>query len=191
MTEQELISGVMERNREALTSLVETYQKKVIKTAYYFLGNMEDAEDLAQDVFVKITESMPRFRKASSLSTWIYRITVNEALNAVRKNRRKKMFLRMGSAIGIAEPKAQARIMNIPEEQDAPDAPSKLHMLREAVAALPEKQRTVFILNKYEDLPYKEIADITGYSLSAVESLLHRARVNLRKELVKPGIKNN
>lgn len=187
MTEQELISRVINRDREALNYLVKTYQRKVIKTAYYFLGNMEDAEDLAQDIFVKIVESLPRFRHSSSLSTWIYRITVNDSLNAVKRNRQRRIFLRLGNVIGIADKKEQEKILNIPAEHDTFDAGYHRQILWQAVTSLPEKQRKVFILSKYEDLPHKEIAEITGHSLSAVGSLLHRARLNLQKKLMKPG----
>jgi RNA polymerase sigma-70 factor (ECF subfamily) len=189
MTEQEMISGVINRDREALTTLVTTYQKKVIKTAYYFLGNMEDAEDLAQDVFLKIVESLPRFRHGSSLSTWIYRITVNYSLNAVKKNKQKRIFLRFENVFGIGEKKGQNKLTAVPAEQDSFNAEYNRYILWKMVSSLPEKQRKVFILNKYEDIPYKEIAEITGHSLSAVESLMHRARHNLQKKLMHNGTK--
>ena len=92
MTELELIKGVIARDREAISCLVETYQKRVIKTAYYFLGNMEDAEDVAQDVFIEILNSIGNFRQSSALSTWIYRITVNRSLNVVKKKQTKTIF---------------------------------------------------------------------------------------------------
>ncbi len=190
MTEQELINGVIDRDREALKYLVSTYQKKVIKTAYYFLGNMEDAEDLAQDIFLRIVESLPRFRQSSSLATWIYRITVNHSLNAVKRNRQRKIFLRFENVFSISEKKEQHKMMNVTADQDAFDAEYKRKLLWDTVSSLPEKQRTVFILNKYEDLPYKQISEITGYSLSAVESLLHRARLSLQIKLMKAGINN-
>jgi RNA polymerase sigma-70 factor (ECF subfamily) len=190
MTEQELINGVIDGDREALNCLVSTYQKKVIKTAYYFLGNMEDAEDLAQDIFLRIVESLPRFRQSSSLSTWIYRITVNQSLNAVKRNRQRKIFLSFENVFRISEKKEQHKMMNVTAEHDAFDAEYNRKLLWNTVSSLPEKQRTVFILNKYEDLPYKQISEITGYSLSAVESLLHRARLSLQKKLMKAGINN-
>lgn len=187
MNEQELINGVINRDREALSCLVNTYQKSVIKTAYYFLGNMEDAEDMAQDIFVKIVDSLPRFRQSSSLSTWIYRITVNESLNAVKRNRQRKMFLRFEDFFGIGGNNERGKILDMPAEQETLNAETQRQLLWEAVSSLPERQRTVFILNKYEDLPYKEIAEISGYSLSAVESLMHRARLNLQKILMRPA----
>lgn len=182
MTDKELIRGVIEREREAITCLVETYQRKVIKTAYYFLNNMEDAEDLAQDVFLEVVSSIGKFRQSSSLSTWIYRITVNRSLNAVRKNKRRQLVLGLGmslSSIGIKE--------NHQDKQVLGDHPMALEesrkLLNQAVNSLAENQRTAFILHKFEDLSYKEIAEVMDTSLSSVESLMHRARVNLQKRL--------
>lgn len=184
MTENELISGIIERDRASVTFLVETYQKRVIKTAYYFLGNMADAEDVAQEVFLEVLNSMQRFRRSSALSTWIYRITVNRSLNAVKRNRQRKMFTRIERLFGI-ESRENSDFAEVPAHEKnylADDETRKL--LKESVSALPESQRTVFILSKYEELSYKEISEVTHLSISSIESLLHRAKANLRKKLV-------
>ncbi len=190
MTEQELISKAIGRDREALSQLVETYQRKIIKTAYYYLGNMEDAEDLSQEIFVKILTSLPRFRQSSSLSTWIYRIAVNESLNAVRRNRQRQIFCRIERIFGITENGSKGIRREIQAETDTLEVEYQRQWLWEAISSLPEKQRTVFILHKMEELPYAEISSITGQTLSSVESLMHRARLNLQKKLLKPDITN-
>lgn len=183
MTEQELIRGIIAGDREAVSSLVETYQKRVIKTAYYFLGNMEDAEDLAQEVFLEILNSIGAFRQSSALSTWIYRITVNRSLNAVKKNKQRQVFTRLESMFGITKPGKNHHLHHFAEEDNSLADDETRTLLKETIASLPANQRTVFILCKYEEMSYKEIAEVTGLSLSSVESLQHRARLNLQKRL--------
>ena len=92
MTEQELLDGLINQNREAIQYLVNSYQKNVIKTAYYFVANMEDAEDLSQEIFLEIIKSIGHYKKKSSLYTWIYRITVNKSLDHLRREKRRKSF---------------------------------------------------------------------------------------------------
>lgn len=182
MTEKELIRGVIDGEREALSRLVEDNRHKVIKTAYYYLGNMEDAEDLAQDIFLEVVTSMEKFRQNASLSTWIYRITVNRSLNALKKKKRRGVFVWLESIAGMNTNNAeQPGGINQPEQAIAAEENRKL--LKEAVGALPKNQRTAFILCRYEELPNREIAEIMGLSLSSVEALLHRAKINLRKSL--------
>lgn len=184
MTEIELIKGVIERDRASVSCLVETYQKRVIKTAYYFLGNMEDAEDVAQEVFLEILNSISNFRQSSALSTWIYRLTVNRSLNALKRNKQRQIFIRIENMFGIAI----NRKSNVVHESAADNSSMAEHetrmLLKEAVSGLPANQRTVFILCKYEEMSYREISDITGLSVSSVESLLHRAKMNLQKKLI-------
>jgi RNA polymerase sigma-70 factor (ECF subfamily) len=184
MTENELIRGVIERDRASVTCLVETYQKRVIKTAYYFLGNMDDAEDVAQEVFLEIFNSMQGFRRSSALSTWVYRITVNRSLNAVKRNKQRQIFTRIEKLFGIeGQEKAVFTNNSVNDSNNLADNETR-KLLTESVSGLPENQRTVFILSKYEELSYKEIAEVTGLSTSSIESLLHRAKMNLRKKLV-------
>jgi RNA polymerase sigma factor (sigma-70 family) len=184
MTENELIRGVIERDRASVTCLVETYQKRVIKTAYYFLGNMDDAEDLAQEVFLEIFNSMKGFRQSSALSTWIYRITVNRSLNALKRNKQRLIFTRIEKLFGIESlEKSAFKNESAYDKNTMPDDETR-KLLKESVSGLPDNQRTVFILCKYEELSYKEISEVTGMSISSIESLLHRAKMNLRKKLV-------
>jgi RNA polymerase sigma-70 factor (ECF subfamily) len=183
MTDQELIEGLLTHDRTAIHTLVDKYQKKVIKTAYYFLQNMEDAEDLSQDIFIDILDSSQRFRKASTLSTWIYRITVNKSLNLVKKNRRKKIFHSLQDYFD-KKPNDSRPIHNEPVITTSPlEENERREILNNAIQSLPENQKIAFILCKYEELSYKEIAEIMNMSLSSVESLIHRAKLNLQKRL--------
>jgi RNA polymerase sigma-70 factor (ECF subfamily) len=184
MTEQELIQGVLRRDRNAFQYLVNQYQKQVIKTAYYFLGNMEDAEDLSQEIFLDIIHSMKSFKKSSALSTWIYRITVNKSLNQVKKNRRKGISVRLESIFNNPFEKGRRQDAEPSVISAEYEEKEKRDLLHTAINRLPENQRIAFVLNKFDEQPYKQIAEIMGVGLSAVESLIYRAKMNLQKHLV-------
>jgi RNA polymerase sigma-70 factor (ECF subfamily) len=184
MTEQELTDGLIIQNKASLQYLVNNYQKNVIKTAFYFVANMEDAEDLAQEVFLEVLRSVGRYQKRASLETWIYRITVNKSLDYLRSQKRRNVFLRLGVYIRKSNDGSE-RFESEPGTTDTGnDEKEKRKILELAVNSLPENQRIAFILNKYDDLPYKEIAEIMNLSLSSVESLIHRAKINLQRKLV-------
>ena len=97
MTDRELIEGIIRRDRNAVQFLVTRYQRQVIKTAHYFLQDIQEAEDLSQEIFIEILDSAKHFRGSAKVSTWIYRITVNRSLNQVKKMNRKKIFSSIGS----------------------------------------------------------------------------------------------
>jgi RNA polymerase sigma-70 factor (ECF subfamily) len=184
MTEPELIEGILRRDRNAFQYLVNRHQKQVIKTACYFVGNMEDAEDLSQEIFLDIIHSMHKFNKSCSLSTWIYRITVNKSLNMVKKQQRRGVMVRLES---IFRPSSAQPAEIHAEPSVSPDDfenKEKSELLQSALGRLPENQRIAFVLSKFDDQSYKQIADIMKISLPAVESLIHRARLNLQKHLV-------
>lgn len=183
MTDSELIEGILLRDRKAMHHLVEKYQRQVIRTAYYFIGNMQDAEDLSQEIFIEIMNSVENFRHSSSLSTWIYRITVNKSLNCQRKNKRKKVF----GLFGLFDESTKSGILAVEPSvsQHELENKEKGEIIDKSVASLPENQRIAFILHKFDDMPYKEIASVMNISLSSVESLIHRAKLNLQKKLVK------
>jgi RNA polymerase sigma-70 factor (ECF subfamily) len=184
MTEPELIEGILQRNRTAFRVLVERYQKKIIKTAYYFVGNMEDAEDLSQEIFIEIIRSMKSFRKSSTLSTWIYRITVNKSLNTVKRNRRQGIMVRLET---IFNPHQASGNTSLNEPSVAPDDMEhneKSELLHAAIRRLPENQRIAFVLHKFDDQSYRQICEIMNIGLPAVESLVHRAKLNLQKHLL-------
>ncbi len=184
MTDQELIEGIIKHDRIAIRQLVDQYQRKVIKTAYYFLGNMEDAEDLSQDIFLEIMESINKFRKEASFSTWVYRITVNKSLNRIRKNKRGAMISHLESLFRSSQ-ESEACHPGIPATSFTPmEEEEKRMILHKAIGSLPENQRISFVLHKFEERSYKEISEIMSVSLSSVESLIHRAKMNLQKRLI-------
>ncbi len=184
MTEQELIDGLRIQSREAIQHLVHTYQKNVIKTAYYFVANMEDAEDLSQDVFLEILRSIGKYKRNASLYTWIYRITVNKSLDHLKKQKRRNFLHQIGTIMQVSHDGTH-QIEHEPTTTDTGnDDKEKRKILDAAVNSLPENQKIAFILNKYEELGCKEIAGIMNLSLSSVESLIHRAKMKLQQKLV-------
>lgn len=184
MTEQELIDGLIIHNKESIQYLVNNYQKNVIKTAYYFVANMEDAEDLSQEVFLEILKSVGRFKKNASLYTWIYRITVNKSLDHLRSKKRRNVLHQLGTFIKVSNDGTNRNDTEPAVMDNRNDDKEKRKILDNAVNSLPENQKIAFILNKYDELSYKEIAEIMNLSLSSVESLIHRAKMNLQKKLV-------
>jgi RNA polymerase sigma-70 factor, ECF subfamily len=171
-------SGTPEIN---FKQLVESHQEKVRNTCFRFLKNREDAEDVAQDVFIQVHDSLDDFRSDSELSTWIYRIAVNKSLDFLRKQKRKKRFTQLTSLFGIN----QEEIVLSPLENPHQDLERKERnqILDSAIDKLPESQKIAITLSRYEGFSNKDLASIMKLSVSAVEALLHRAKWNLRKNL--------
>lgn len=156
-----------------------------------FVHSYADAEDIAQDVFVEIYQSIQNFRGEAGLSTWIYRIAVNKSLNFLRKAGRRKVFSFFGNNEGGSDNQIKTLASGreyCPDEELQKSEKSKA--ISQAMNKLPASQETAFILSKYDELSYQEIAEVMDISVSSVESLLFRARQNLRKSLLK-FYKNN
>ncbi|MDP4280896.1 MAG: RNA polymerase sigma factor [Bacteroidota bacterium] len=181
MTEQELIDGLKCMNEVAIGYLVGNYQNNISKTAYHFVNNREDAEDITQEVLLEVLRSIGRFRSNAALSTWIYRITVNRSLDFLRKQKNKKMFLRLETILGLNSVKDPPETLLTEDQQLEKE---NRMVLDKAVNELPGNQKIAFVLSKYDELSCREIADIMNLSLSSVESLVHRAKLNLQKKLV-------
>jgi RNA polymerase sigma-70 factor (ECF subfamily) len=184
MDDLELIRKIGKRDHGAFKSLVDRYQLMVQRVCYRILGHHQDAEDAAQEVFMKIYRNAETFRGGSGASTWIYRITVNIALN----HRRRQKWDRFLNILPFSrERKEDAEDRFLADEKERPDLrlekKERSRMLSEALDNLPERQRTAIILHKFEGLSYQEIAGVLRTSLSSVESLIHRARKNLQKNL--------
>lgn len=177
------IEALQNGNTEAYRLLVETYQDQVVNTCYGFVQKREDAEDLAQEVFIEVFRSVNKFRKDAQLSTWVYRIAVNKSLEYIRYHKRKKRFAWRQSLSNMTEAEEPASFSDHPGM--SLEQKERAGILMSKIALLPENQRIAFTLNKIEDLAYKEIAEIMNLSLSSVESLMHRAKKNLRKHLQK------
>ncbi len=182
MDEKDLINLLKQKDRDAFKTIVETWQDMVFNTAVGILQNEEDAEDIAQEVFIQVFESIDTFKEESKLSTWIYRITVSKSLDHIRKKKTKKRFAFFKSLF-----KEEGKEMIEPPDYLHPgiklEHKEDAEALFKAMAKLPANQKTAFVLNKIENLSYQEVGDIMELSSSAVDSLLQRARQNLKKDL--------
>lgn len=182
MTEEELLLGLRNGEEPAFKELVILFQDKVFNTALGLLQHHTEAEDIAQEVFIQVYRSIGQFKGDSLLSTWIYRITVTRSLDHLRSKKRKKRFGFLSSLFGDDnKPVYEPEDFNHPGVQK--ERKEDAALLFKMIDQLPENQRTAFILNKVEELSYREIAGILNSSESAVDSLLQRAKQNLRKKL--------
>jgi len=173
MDETELILKFKQGDKSTFRPLVEKYQDSVINTCYRFLRNKEEAEEAAQEVFLKVYLSLDSYQPKSKFSTWLFKIVVNFCLNKLRDKKKSLSF------------QLEEDLPSPPEDQ--PDRSLEKEelkrLVREAIDSLPENQRTAILLNKYEDLSYQDMAKILDCSVSAVESRLFRAKENLKKKL--------
>ncbi len=170
-------------NNELFRALVAEHQDMVINTCYRFVMNREDAEDLAQDVFVEVHRSLDNFREESKLSTWIYRIAVTKSLDHLRRMKRKKRFSSLKRIIGIDDPAEDLPSPSGDNPEQALAGKERAGILQDALNTLPDNQKTAFLLSKQDGYTNSEIADILQTSVSAVESLIHRAKKNLHDKL--------
>lgn len=186
MNEQELIQGLRNGDETAFKFLVDTYQDRIFNTAIGIVQNAGDAEDVAQEVFIQVYRSIQQFKGESKLSTWLYRIATTRALDLLRSRKSKKRFGFMQRLFGDNnEPIYEVPDFNHPgiameKKEDAA-------RLFKAIGQLPDNQKTAFTLHKLEDLSYKEVSEVMKTSVAAVESLMHRAKLNLRKILTGAG----
>ena len=184
MNEVELIQGLRNGEEAAFKFLVNNYQDRVFNTAIGIVQNAEDAEDVAQEVFIQVFRSVQSFKAESKLSTWIYRITTTRALDHLRSRKSKKRFGFLQRLFG----EGNEPIYELPDFHHPGvtlDRKENAALLFKAIDKLPEKQKIAFTLNKLEDLSYVEVSDVMQVSVPAVESLMHRAKQNLRKMLEK------
>jgi len=173
---ESFIRKLREGDREAFRKLVGDHQEMVFKTCLRYLGEPEDARDIAQDVFVEALSAVADFRKEAAISTWLYRIAVNKSLNFLKKHKRRTLSDNISNYIpeGMQQGDAYAESENLERRQ----------ILADAIATLSENQQITFSMHKLEGKSYKEIAEMTGNTVSSVESLIHRAKQNLQKKLV-------
>jgi len=162
--------------------MVTSWQDMVYNTSLGLVQNEMDAEDVTQEVFVKAFESIQGFKGESKVSTWLYRITVTKSLDFLRSKKRKKRF---GYVYSLFGPDNELSI-NPPEFVHPGVVSEKKQVaaaLFKALDQLPEQQRVAFVLTRLEGLGHKEVSEVMGNTVPAVESLLQRAKTNLKKQL--------
>lgn len=183
MEHDKLTEDLKRGDPKALESLFSIYKDKVFNTAISYLQNIQDAEEITQDVFVEIFNSGDKFKGDSALSTWIYKITINKCLDQIKYQKRKKRFAVVTSIFKTDSVELNIDIPDFIHPGIEIELKERSQILFKAIYKLPDNQKTAFILSKIESLSYKEISDIMKTSISSVESLLFRAKQNLKKEL--------
>ncbi len=173
----ELMLRFQKGDGRAFEELVRRHTRGVLNLVYRYLGDASGAEDMAQDVFVKVYRARKKYQPKAKFSTWLYRIAVNHCLNEIRSRR--------------LQPASAAPIDDLLEEPSAapPDAELRREELRrdvkEAINALPENQRMAVLLARYQEMSYEEISEAMGLSMEAVKSVIHRAKETLQQRLAK------
>ena len=170
----------------AFSALLSAYESRILNFTYRFTFNRDDAEDLTQEVFVKVYRSREIYEPVSKFSSWIYAIAANTCLDY--KKRRKKDIVYNSMPVLPAESDSGKQHPNIPDNSErsieaAAEQSVSDGAVQKALAALAENQRAALLLKEYENMSYQEIADIMDCSVPSVESLIFRARQNLKKQL--------
>jgi len=184
MNELEIIEKIKQGKSEYFKEFVDKYKNMVFRICFGFVKNKEDAEDITQEVFFTIYKNIKDFKFESKISTWIYRIAINRSLNHIRKRKLSRIF----NKISLKE-ENEDKEAEIPAARDSSAdfkviTEEKKNIISKALYGLPSNQRVAFTLYNIEGFTYEEIAEIMGCSISAVESRIHRAKMNLQKKLV-------
>lgn len=184
MNQPELIAQLQQGDGLAFKKLVDEWQHMVYNTALGIVQNADDADDITQEVFIQVYRSVSSFKGDSKFSTWLYRITLGKALDHEKKKKRKKRFGFVQSLFG-AEADEQVHAVEFEHPGVQLEKKERAGELFKALKQIPDKQRIAFTLHKLEGQSYQEVAEIMNTTLYAVESLMGRAKTNLKKELKK------
>jgi RNA polymerase sigma-70 factor (ECF subfamily) len=180
--EVRLMQQVREGQTAAFEELVERYQQRLVAILQHIIGDPEEAEDLAQEVFLRVYRSRQKYHGRAKFSTWLFTIANNLAMNSLRTRRRKPVIplnLRDSGPLGprpaeqLVKDRAGQPMQHLQQVELS-------QIVQQALAGLNERQRMAVVLNKFEDMGYAEIAEVMGLTSKAVKSLLSRARDNLR-----------
>jgi RNA polymerase sigma-70 factor, ECF subfamily len=185
--ERLLIDRLIERDEQAFSEIVGLYRDKVFGLIYRMLGNRQEAEDVAQDVFITVFKTIESFRGEAKFSTWLLRIAANHAKNRIKHLARRPTegadpddVSQLRALPDRPQPPVQARI----ETPDAMlEAMQTERLMQEAIANLPEDQRLLVVLRDVEEMSYQEIEEITGLPEGTIKSRLHRARMAIKEWL--------
>ncbi len=181
INETELIAQLKQGDETAFKTIVEQWKDMVYNTILGIVQNETEAEDLAQDVFIKVFEKISSFKGDSKFSTWLYRIATTTALDHLRSKKRKKRFGFLQSLSGAGDEKESIPDFHHPGV--SLDNKERSAVLFKAIDGLPENQKIAYTLHKLEGLSYRDVSEVLNTTVSAVESLMSRANQNLRKEL--------
>jgi|TARA_B110000263_G_scaffold155442_1_gene134964 RNA polymerase sigma factor (sigma-70 family) len=191
LEEKSLIKNLKAKNEEAFKILVEKYKDLVYSTIIPIIQNIDDADDLTQEVFIQIYKSIKNFKEKSSISTWIYKISISKAYEHLRYKKRKKRFSILVNI--FREDDSLIDIPNFHHPGIQLEQKENAKILFDAIEKLPDNQKKAYILKNIQGLSYKKISDIMEKSVASVESILFRAKNNLKNILGKKtkGTRNN
>ena len=182
INETELIEGLKRGDETAFKTIVEQWQDMVYNTILGIVQNETEAEDLAQDVFIKVFEKIGTFKGDAKFSTWLYRIATTTALDHLRSKKRKKRFGFLQSLSGNSGEEKE-HIPDFHHPGVRLDNKERAAVLFKAIGQLPDNQKAAYTLHKLEGLSYRDVSEVLNTTVSAVESLMSRANQNLRKQL--------
>jgi len=183
----QLMLDVKAGDQQSFELLLQRYRTPLVNFLYRMVRSREQAEDLAQEVFLRVYRAREDYEPSAKFTTWLFRIATNLALNSLRDHRYQKLEISMDAPIVADAEDGDERMMEVADEH--PDIEQHLveearkKMIRHAIEKLPEKQRAAVLLHKYQELDYAEISKILQCSESALKSLLFRAYETLRVEL--------
>lgn len=190
-SQMRLVKKLKARDAGAFDTLLESYQSQVFNLLYRMLSNKEEAEDLAQEVFITVFKQIESFRGDSSLTTWIYRVATNHCINRKKYLARRKHYDKRslsdlhdkdqpadGSGVAAQVPRPDEMVEGLQVEK----------LIQTAIAELDEEHRLVLVLRDIQSLSYEEIEAIVGVPSGTVKSRLHRARMALKTKLEKHGV---
>jgi RNA polymerase sigma-70 factor (ECF subfamily) len=180
-----LMLRVRDDEAGAFEELVEKYQNRLVAILHHLIGQAGEAEDLAQEVFLRVYRARKKYRAQAKFSTWLFTIANNLAHNHLRSRQRKPVVPLKSTDSGPLGPRPAEQLVLDPSARPSGHMRQLelASVVRQALEGLNERQRTAVLLNKFEDMSYVEIAEVMGLTTKAVKSLLNRARVNLRQAL--------
>jgi RNA polymerase sigma-70 factor (ECF subfamily) len=181
-----LMISVRDDEPGAFETLVDHYQHRLVAVLHHLIGNLEEAEDLAQEVFLRVYRARKKYRAKCKFSTWLFTIANNLALNTLRARQRKPVVPFRTRDSGPLGPRPAEQLLRDSSSNQPVRRIQELELagiIQQALDGLNERQRLAVLLNKFEDMNYAEIAEVMGLTTKAVKSLLCRARNNLRAVL--------
>ena len=184
------VRAVQDGDMAAFDRLVIKHKDKLFNMVYWFLGDYQEANDCAQDIFIKVFKGIKKFRFESSFSTWLYRIAINTCKNRLKSSayRWKMRTVPLENPDSSKEGNRSYEIQNgSPSPAKELEKKEKIMRIQKAVNSLPQEQNRIIVLRDIQGLSYQEISDITGLKLGTVKSRLARARLELRKYLAPSG----
>lgn len=164
--------------------LIEKYKDQCFVIALGIVQDASVAEDVVQDVFLKFWEIKKDFELKAKFSTWMYRVATNMAINKHRKNKIMSAFSKFTGTDNNTDDYFDKKMFHQPEIEQQNHNEYIKKSLKNAINSLPSRQKIAFVLNKYQNLSYKEVAEVMEVSLQTVEALIHRAKYNLQKKLL-------